>query len=96
MNLITGRLKKIKRLNIAGSIHNHKLFNHIHKTSNTSHRRKKGSEYKRHKERKVLKRQFHYSQRERVVTSQLKTLALGSLAAIQAAELKECGGRHEY
>lgn len=56
MNLIRGRLKKIKRLNIAGSIHNHKLFNHTHKTSNTSHRRKKGSEYKRHKGRKILKK----------------------------------------
>lgn len=42
MNLIRGRLKKIKRLNIAGSIHNHKLFNHTHKTSNTSHKEKKG------------------------------------------------------
>lgn len=81
MNLIRGRLKKIKRLNIAGSIHNHKLFNHIHKTSNTSQRRKKGPEHKRQKERKVLKKQFHYSQRQRVVKSQLKSPALGSIAS---------------
>ena len=37
-----GKIKKIKRLNIAGSIHNQELFNHIHKTSNTSYRRNKG------------------------------------------------------
>ena len=33
MNLIRERFKKIKRLNIASSIHDHRLLNHIYKMS---------------------------------------------------------------
>lgn len=52
---------KIKRLNVGGSIRNKELFNLIHKTSNTSHRRKKGfpSTKAIQTGRKVLRKRFH-------------------------------------
>lgn len=55
MSLIRERLKKIKRLNIASSIHNRKLLNHIHiKYFHMGEKRAQST--KGIKEDKVLKR----------------------------------------
>lgn len=73
MSLIRERFKKFKRLNIASSIHNHRLLNHIHRHQIFSHWGKNGSEYKR-EERLGFEKTFSLLTEGEVENCQMKSL----------------------
>lgn len=79
----------MRRLNIASCIHNHRLLNHIHKTSNISTWGGKGSENKRDKESLGFEKTISLlTEGESGELPKRRAFSLGTTADIQEAEWK--------